>query len=106
MKSIRHWSVKHANKMELLYSLFCKVAPYFRPGVAWIGQKRAEFLAAKLEHAAKGAFFDCHMCGQCTLSSSGMACPMNCGKQLRNGPCGGVGIDESCEVSPNALRLA
>nr|WP_245947992.1 methylenetetrahydrofolate reductase C-terminal domain-containing protein [Halomonas montanilacus] len=29
------------------------------------------------------------MCGQCILSSTGMSCPMNCPKSLRNGPCGG-----------------
>jgi hypothetical protein len=38
------------------------------------------------------------MCGQCILSSTGMSCPMNCPKGLRNGPCGGVRPDGSCEV--------
>lgn len=99
MKTIRHWSVKHAKKISLAYSLLCKVAPFFRPSITWIGQNRAERLITKLEQIAKGIFFDCHMCGQCTLSATGMACPMNCGKQLRNGPCGGVTSNGNCEVN-------
>ena len=35
------------------------------------------------------------------LSSSGMSCPMNCPKSLRNGPCGGVRTDGGCEVKPD-----
>jgi hypothetical protein len=41
------------------------------------------------------------MCGQCVLSSTGMSCPMNCPKTLRNGPCGGVRPDGNCEVKPD-----
>ena len=40
------------------------------------------------------------MCGNCVLSSTGMACPMNCPKTLRNGPCGGVRANGNCEVKP------
>jgi hypothetical protein len=40
------------------------------------------------------------MCGQCILSSTGMSCPMNCPKGMRNGPCGGVRADGHCEVYP------
>ena len=43
------------------------------------------------------------MCGQCALPVTGYVCPMGCPKELRNGPCGGVGADGSCEVYP-ALR--
>jgi hypothetical protein len=53
-----------------------------------------------VERATKGPVFGCHMCGQCVQHSTGMVCPMNCPKNLRNGPCGGVRLDGSCEVYP------
>jgi 5,10-methylenetetrahydrofolate reductase len=49
--------------------------------------------------------FDCRECGQCVLSATGMACPMNCAKEMRNGPCGGVRADGCCEVKPE-MRCA
>ncbi len=52
------------------------------------------------EHAVKATLFGCRMCGQCTLPVTGYVCPMGCPKELRNGPCGGVGADGSCEVYP------
>jgi 5,10-methylenetetrahydrofolate reductase len=61
---------------------------------------RAERLLRPLERTTKQLLFDCKMCGQCVLSSTGMACPSNCGKQMRNGPCGGVRADGACEVDP------
>jgi hypothetical protein len=54
-----------------------------------------------VEKHVKGLIFDCRMCGQCVLSSTGMSCPMNCPKQLRNGPCGGVRANGNCEVEPD-----
>ncbi len=55
---------------------------------------------AAVEHAVKAPVWNCRMCGQCVLHSTGLTCPMNCPKTLRNGPCGGVGFDGSCEVYP------
>ena len=55
---------------------------------------------ALLEAAVKKPIFGCHMCGQCVLHSTGLTCPMECPKTLRNGPCGGVRADGSCEVKP------
>ena len=52
------------------------------------------------ERFAKNKLFGCRMCAQCALPATGYACPMTCPKQLRNGPCGGVGMDGSCEVYP------
>ena len=53
-----------------------------------------------LEHTVKSPVWDCRMCGQCVLHSTGMTCPMTCPKTLRNGPCGGVREDGHCEVKP------
>lgn len=53
-----------------------------------------------VEHAIKNPIWDCQMCGQCVLHSTGMTCPMTCPKTLRNGPCGGVREDGHCEVRP------
>jgi hypothetical protein len=65
-----------------------------------IGPARRIFTRAEL--ATKSALFGCRMCGQCALPVTGYACPMTCPKQLRNGPCGGVGADGSCEVYPDS----
>ena len=54
----------------------------------------------QIEHAVKGRVFGCQMCGQCVLHATGLTCPMTCPKTLRNGPCGGVRADGSCEVVP------
>jgi hypothetical protein len=52
------------------------------------------------ERLTKVPLFDCRMCGQCVLHQTGMTCPMTCPKELRNGPCGGVRLDGTCEVLP------
>jgi hypothetical protein len=53
-----------------------------------------------VERQVKHRIFGCRMCGQCALPVTAYACPMTCPKQLRNGPCGGVNVDGSCEVYP------
>lgn len=70
------------------------------PLFARVGYDRIERPVALAERAVKGLIFDCRMCGQCVLSSTGMSCPMNCPKELRNGPCGGVRPGGFCEVRP------
>ena len=59
-----------------------------------------EWLFVKAEELSKGLIFDCQMCGQCVLHSTGMTCPMTCPKNLRNGPCGGVRSNGHCEIVP------
>lgn len=54
-----------------------------------------------VEKKSKEAVFDCRMCGQCILHSTGMTCPMTCPKNLRNGPCGGTMLNGNCEVLPD-----
>ena len=60
-----------------------------------------EKIFTPVEILTKKSLFDCRMCGQCVLHSTGMVCPMTCPKSLRNGPCGGVRMDGSCEVYPD-----
>ena len=62
------------------------------------GPARTLFTGA--ERQTKTPLFGCRMCGQCALPVTGYVCPMGCPKELRNGPCGGVGADGSCEVYP------
>lgn len=98
MKYLRHWSTRHARGMELFYKAFNRVIPALRPAIRLVGRERAERWLTRVETTAKGTLFDCQMCGHCLLSSTGMVCPMNCGKRLRNGPCGGVSPEGNCEV--------
>lgn len=53
-----------------------------------------------MERLAKEALFGCHSCGQCVLKSTMLVCPMQCSKQLRNGPCGGS-MNGRCEIDEN-----
>ena len=100
MYRVRLWSVRHAGGLNRVYrgleSALVWLAPLWRA----IGHERLEKPVAAVERAVKGLLFDCRMCGNCVLSSTGMSCPMNCPKNLRNGPCGGVRANGHCEVIP------
>ena len=100
MYAARRWSVRHARGLEWLYDKFASTLLCLHPVFERIGYGRLEAPMAALERSIKGFMFDCRMCGQCALSSTGMSCPMNCPKSLRNGPCGGVRPDGNCEVLP------
>ncbi len=100
MYALRHWSVRHARGLNAFYHGFENLLVSCNPLWRLIGYERLERPMAALERVFKGALFDCQMCGHCVLSSTGMSCPMNCPKQLRNGPCGGVRDDGHCEVKP------
>lgn len=84
--------------LELAYSanrrLMQPFSRWLKPG-GWM-----ERLLIPAEKLSKGPIFDCRMCGQCVLHSTGMTCPMTCPKEMRNGPCGGVCPDSRCEVKP------
>lgn len=99
--SIRLWSVRNARFLERLYGWFADLFLKLHPLWNLIGYSRVERPVIVVEKLAKGFLFDCRMCGQCALSSTGMSCPMNCPKSLRNGPCGGVRADGNCEVEPD-----
>ncbi len=100
MLALRLWSVRHARGLGRAYTGLSKVAPLLAPLARLVGMGRTEALLIPVERLAKSTLFDCRMCGQCVLSATGMACPMNCPKEMRNGPCGGVRADGGCEVRP------
>lgn len=98
MLLMRSWSVRHAGLLERVYRALEGVLRALRPLARAIGFERLQKPMAGLESAIKGFLFDCRMCGRCALSLSGMSCPMNCPKGVRNGPCGGVRADGTCEA--------
>lgn len=100
MYKVRRYVIRHANFFESLYHVFESFLLFLDPIFRFIGYQRIEKPVAFLEKIIKGFLFDTTMCGMCTLSSTGMACPMNCPKQLRNGPCGGVRANGNCEIEP------
>ena len=92
------WLQNYPHLLEILWQFFeiglSPLKRLFNPG----GFFEPAILA--IEKAGKRTVFNCQMCGQCVLHSTGMTCPMNCPKNLRNGPCGGVRLDGNCEVYP------
>jgi hypothetical protein len=86
--------------MERLYGRFEAALIRMSPLFQRIGYRALERPVAAIEGGVKGFLFDCRMCGDCVLSKTGMSCPMNCPKALRNGPCGGVRANGNCEVYP------
>ena len=101
MYRVRRWSVRRSRELEWTYGLLEKLLVASDPLLRLIGYQRLEPVVGFIERHLKGLLFDCQMCGSCVLSSTGMSCPMNCPKRLRNGPCGGVRLDGNCEVEPD-----
>ena len=100
MYRLRLFAVRHSRGFEWFYQRLERAMVALDPLFAKIGYDRIERPVALVERVAKSLLFDCRMCGQCVLSSTGMSCPMNCPKELRNGPCGGVREGGFCEVKP------
>src|SRR5262249_25123468 len=98
--TVRLWAVRHSRFLEWFYHRFAEAFLLLHPIWNAIGYGRVERPVTFVERNVKGFLFDCRMCGQCVLSSTGMSCPMNCPKNLRNGPCGGVRANGHCEVRP------
>jgi hypothetical protein len=76
--------------LRRIYPILKRVSPAFATRTLLLSEK-----------SVKGYLFNCQMCGHCVLHSTGMTCSMNCPKNLRNGPCGGVRANGHCEVLPD-----
>lgn len=101
MYRLRAWSVRHARGMTTLYQGIERWLILAYPFLQWIGFERLEKPVFAVEKLSKGLLLDSQSCGQCIVGSTGMSCPMNCPKSMRNGPCGGVRPDGGCEVKPD-----
>ena len=101
MYRMRHWSVRHARWLTGLYAgiewLLLKAAPVLQK----IGYERLDRPFVRIEKLTKGFLLDSQSCGQCIVAFTGLSCPMNCPKTMRNGPCGGVRPNGGCEVRPD-----
>ncbi len=98
--SVGSWVRNHPKMLEAFYQATHRFIKWLAP------LARRDFLRADRwlrgpEKLSKELIFDCKMCGQCILHSTGMTCSMTCPKNLRNGPCGGVRQDGNCEVYPD-----
>lgn len=100
MYRMRKWAVSHAKTYNKMYETFERILIKIDPLLTKIGYKHIDKPVTFVEKNIKGFLFDCQMCGQCILHDTGMSCPMNCPKELRNGPCGGVRPNGNCEVKP------
>jgi hypothetical protein len=84
--------------LEIAYHAIERLLTPFQPRLVPGGLVEKVFI--NLEIISKVPLFDCRMCGQCVLHSTGMTCPMTCPKTMRNGPCGGVLLNGHCEIQP------
>ena len=101
MYRMRLWSARNAGWLSALYIALERILILLHPVFARIGYKRLDKFFLTFEKPIKGFLFNSRSCGQCTLGDTGMSCPMNCPKTMRNGPCGGVRADGKCEVKPD-----
>jgi len=100
MYRARLFATKHSRAYERFYNA---VEPFVLAAMKCLSKLsggRLDKAMTAVEKTTKAILFDCKMCGNCVLSSTGMTCPMNCPKTIRNGPCGGVREDGGCEVKP------
>jgi len=98
MIRMRSWSVRNARWLKALYGLLERLLRALNPVLRRIGYQRLDGPFVATEKVIKGFLLDSQSCGQCIVGYTGMSCPMNCPKKMRNGPCGGVRSDGRCEV--------
>jgi hypothetical protein len=94
------WLQDRPRLLQWAYLASVRLVKLARPVLFAFGPEAADRFFRAIEEPPKKVLFDCRMCGQCILHSTGMTCPMNCPKNLRNGPCGGVRANGHCEIVP------
>lgn len=98
--SIGSWLRDRPRMLERAYGSTKTLFQKLDPVIKRIGYERVNRWIAGPEDWSKRIIFNCKMCGQCVLHSTGMTCSMSCPKNLRNGACGGVRANGHCEVKP------
>jgi hypothetical protein len=98
---MRSWSVRNARWLKSLYNGIESALTFASPLLKRIGYERLDKPFLIVEKMTKGFLFDSQSCGQCIVGFTGLSCPMNCPKTMRNGPCGGVRPDGKCEIMPD-----
>lgn len=98
--SLRTYIQDHPAPLTWAWTIGEKVLLKMGPLFKRVGVERSSRIVKPPEELAKHLFFNCQSCAQCLLHYTGMTCPMNCPKNLRNGPCGGVRLNNKCEVKP------
>ena len=101
MYAMRSWSVRHARGLKRLYAAVEWLLVRSGPLLSRVEPERLDRSLLAVEKATKGWLLDSQSCGQCIVAYTGLSCPMNCPKKMRNGPCGGVRPDGKCEVDPD-----
>ncbi len=100
MYRARRFATRHSASYERFYNFVEPIILFLMDNLSRLSGGRLDAPMTWVEKKLKGAMFDCKMCGNCVLSNTGMTCPMNCPKTIRNGPCGGVRANGNCEVKP------
>ena len=101
MYRMRSWSVRNARWLKSLYNGIESALMFASPLLKRIGYERLDKPFLIVEKMTKGFLLDSQSCGQCIVGFTGLSCPMNCPKTMRNGPCGGVRPDGKCEIKPD-----
>ena len=101
MYAMRSWSVRHARWLKGLYAALEWLLVKCGPLLGKVEPERLDRSLLAVEKATKGFLLDSQSCGQCIVAYTGLSCPMNCPKKMRNGPCGGVRPDGTCEIDPD-----
>ena len=78
MRRLGIWLQNRPVWLERAYQLTHVLFHRLNPVLARLGYERADRWLRGGEAWSKKLLFDCRMCGQCILHTTGMTCPMSC----------------------------